>query len=95
VTDRKVILVVAVALAAVVVGAVASATLCAVLDKTLPDLVGDLAKVSLGALGSLLASTRSTDTPAPVTVVNAPSDAVPVEQTPAPAKRTQRKGPTR
>lgn len=91
-TDKRTIQIVAFALALVVVGAIVSSTITALADKTLPDLVGDLAKVSIGALGSLLASTRSSDQPAPVTVVNEPNDAVPVEaMKAAPVKKAAKK----
>lgn len=86
-TDKRTVQIVALALALVVIGAVVAATITALADKVLPDLVGDLAKVSIGALGSLLASTRTIDQPAPVNVVNEDDNPVPVEATAKPAKK--------
>lgn len=97
-TDRFVVRCVALGLVLVVVGAVVASVICALADKTLPDLVGDMAKVSLGALSALLVNTRNSDEPAPVNVVNEVADAIPVEAVPAlkkpaakaaPAKRRQ------
>lgn len=91
-TDKRTIQIVALALALVVVGAVVSATITALADKSLPDLVGDLAKVAIGALGSLLASTRTGDQVAPVNVVNEPSEPVPVAAAvAAPVKKVAKK----
>lgn len=94
-TDRRTVFTVALALALVVVGAVAGSIFLAAINATEPPLIGDLAKVALGALGALLASTRSSDDPPqPVNVVNEANDPVPVAARPlraeakkAPARR--------
>lgn len=50
----------------------------AVKDAALLAVVAGPTGTALGALGTMLASTRTVDTPSPVTVVNEPEDAVPV-----------------
>jgi hypothetical protein len=56
-------------------------------DHNVPDFIVATVSGALGALGALLASTRNSDEPTPVNVVNAAVDPVPVDTTPAPAKK--------
>lgn len=83
-TPKSVIQTVVIVLGLVTLALIAGAFLLIALDHTVPDPVWTLAGVGVGAFGSLLASTRTNDGPAPVNVVNAPNDPVPVDAQPEP-----------
>lgn len=57
-TDRRTVYTVVLALAITVVGGVLGSLLLASMDVETPALVSDLAKIALGALGAVLATTR-------------------------------------
>lgn len=93
-------------LAVIAVSAIASGTLLTALalfqpgkiDAAIIGVIGAdfaIGSAALGALGAILASTRSpSDPPAPVTVVNPPADPVQtadVEATPVTRKRSAKK----
>lgn len=58
-TDKKTIIIVVATLGATIVLSVISATLLTFVNKPVPDLVSDLAKVGLGAISALLARTSA------------------------------------
>ena len=49
-------------------------------------IVAGMTGTALGALGAVLASTKTTEVPTPVTVTNPPDDAVQVEEVPKPKR---------
>lgn len=77
-TDTKVVLTVVRAVALALVASIAAIVLLAMLGKTIPDGLGDVAQGALVAISALLARTSSSpDQPQPVTVENEADAPVP------------------
>ena len=76
-TDRFVVRAVVVFLGVTVLAGMVIGAVLALDDRAIPDFIIGTTSAGVGALGALLARTSSE--PAPVTVVNAPHDPVPVD----------------
>lgn len=82
-TDRKTVLAVVILLGLLGIVCVGGAIVLAAFDKSIPDGIWTIGAGSAGALGAVLASTRTTpDAPAQVQVMNRPNDPVPVDPAP-------------
>lgn len=79
--DKKPVLAVVIILGLVALGGLAGAVVLTAIDKNVPDGIWTLTAGASGALAALLTSTRYTnaDGAAPVQVVNAPDQPVPVD----------------
>jgi hypothetical protein len=86
-TDRFAVRAVVIFLGVAVLIGLALGGYLAANDHTVPDFIVATVSGALGALAGILASTRGSDEPTPVNVVNVPADPVPVDTTPAPAKK--------
>ena len=86
-TDRFTVNAVVVGLILLGLAVIVGAVVLTLNDKAVSDALWGLAGTAVGALGSLLARTTTNDDPTPVNVVNAAVDPVPVDTTPAPAKK--------
>lgn len=75
-TDRKIVLIVAVGLLVVVLSGIAGVIVLTLASKDVPDVLSNIATTGLGALAALLVSTRSAGEPSPNTL---DQPAVPVE----------------
>ena len=83
-TDKFTINAVVVGLIALGLAVIVGAVVLTLNDKQVSDALWGLAGTAVGALGSLLARTTTSDgEPTPVNVVNVPADPVPVDTTPA------------